>query len=110
MLLKNKQTKKSFTPGVVLPAPYSVHSTNSLIPGVGVLPYISHLGMCPPPPPSPPPQKKVWFLRPFGLKTGIHFAHFGLESGMVYEGTTGVYERILLFQFQMNTEKERVIY
>ena len=29
----------------------------------------------------------------FGSKTGIHFAHFGLESGMVFEGTTGVYER-----------------
>ena len=24
----------------------------------------------------------------FGLKTGTHFAHFGLESGMVFEGTT----------------------
>ena len=23
----------------------------------------------------------------FGLKTGIHFAHFGLESGVVFEGT-----------------------
>ena len=34
------------------------------------------------------------FLTLFGLKTGIHFAHFGLESGMVFEGTTGVYERI----------------
>ena len=34
------------------------------------------------------------FLPLFGLKTGIHFAHFGLESGMVFEGTTGVYERI----------------
>ena len=33
-------------------------------------------------------------LRRFGLKTSIHFAHFGLESGMVFEGTTGVYERI----------------
>ena len=30
----------------------------------------------------------------FGLKTRIHFAHFGLESGMIFEGTTGVYERI----------------
>ena len=60
MLLKNKQTKKSFTPGVVLPAPCSVHSTNSLIPGVGVLPYISHLGMCPLPPP-PPPKKRYGF-------------------------------------------------
>ena len=40
----------------------------------GVLPYISHIG-----------------------KTGIHFAHFGLESGMVFEGSTGVYERIYRF-------------
>ena len=31
---------------------------------------------------------RVGFLRRFGLKTGIHFAHFGLESGMVFEGTT----------------------
>ena len=36
---------------------------------------------------------------------GIHFAHFGLESGMVFEGTTGLYE-CLSFQFQMN-KKER---
>ena len=28
------------------------------------------------------------FLPLFGLKTGLHFAHFGLESGMVFEGTT----------------------
>ena len=28
------------------------------------------------------------------LKTGIHFAHLGLDSGMVFEGTTGAYERI----------------
>ena len=27
-------------------------------------------------------------MRRFGLKTGIHFAHFDLESGMVFEGTT----------------------
>jgi len=33
-------------------------------------------------------------MRRFGLKTGIDFAHFGLESGMVFEETTGVYERI----------------
>ena len=31
------------------------------------------------------------------LKAGIDFAHFGLESGMVFEGTTGVYERIYRF-------------
>ena len=33
----------------------------------------------------------------FGLKTGIYFAHFGLESGMVFEGTMGVYERTYCF-------------
>ena len=40
---------------------------------------------------------RVAFLLRFGLKTGIHFAHFGLELGMVYEGTTGVCERIYRF-------------
>ena len=33
------------------------------------------------------PPHRVGFLRRFGLKTGIHFAHFGLESGTVFEGT-----------------------
>ena len=32
---------------------------------------------------------RVGFLRRFGLKTDIHFAHFGLESGMVFEGNYG---------------------
>ena len=31
--------------------------------------------------------KGVRFLRRFGLKTGIDFAHFGLEPGMVFKGT-----------------------
>ena len=52
--------------------------------GPGVLPYVS---MCCP----------KGFFRRFGLKTGVEFAHFGLESGMVFEGTTGVYERIYCF-------------
>ena len=30
---------------------------------------------------------RVRFLRLFGLKTGVHFAHFGLQSGMVFERT-----------------------
>ena len=34
------------------------------------------------------PPNRVEFLRRFALKTGILFAHFGLESGMVFEGTT----------------------
>ena len=31
------------------------------------------------------------------LKTGINFAHFGLESGIVCEGTKGAYKRIYCF-------------
>ena len=34
------------------------------------------------------PPHQVGFLRRFHLKTGIHFVHFGPESGMVFEGTT----------------------
>ena len=41
------------------------------------------------------PLQRVWFLRRFGLKTGIDFVHFGLESGMVFEETKEVYERII---------------
>jgi len=33
----------------------------------------------------------------FGLKAGIDFAHFGLESGMVFEVTSVAYERIYRF-------------
>ena len=43
------------------------------------------------------PPQRVGFLRRFGLKTAINFAHFGLESGMVFEGTTEAYERIYRF-------------
>ena len=47
------------------------------------------------------PQREG-FLRRFGLKKGENFADFGLESGMVFVGTTEVYERIhRSFQFQM---------
>ena len=52
--------------------------------GGGVLPCISHIGMCPP--------QRVGCLCCFCLKTGIDFAHFGLESGMVFEGITGMYD------------------
>ena len=41
------------------------------------------------------PPNRVRFLRRFVLETGIHFAHFGLESGMVFEVTTGMYERTI---------------
>ena len=44
-------------------------------------------------------RPKGWrVLRHFGLKTGIHFAYFGLESGMVFEGTTGVYELFIVYR------------
>ena len=43
------------------------------------------------------PPHRVGFLRRFGLETGMQFVHFGLESGVVFEGTTGVYERIYRF-------------
>ena len=33
--------------------------------------------------------QRVGFLRRFGLKKGENFADFGLESGMVFVGTTG---------------------
>ena len=38
--------------------------------------------------------QKVWFLRLFCLKTGIDFAHFNLELGMVFKGTTKVHDSI----------------
>ena len=34
------------------------------------------------------PRHRVGFFPFFGLKTGIHFALFGLESALVFEGTT----------------------
>ena len=43
------------------------------------------------------PPQGVWILGHFSLKTDIDFAHFGLESGMVFEETTVVYERICRF-------------
>ena len=43
------------------------------------------------------PPQRVWFWSLFGLKTGIHFANFGLVSGMVFEGLTRLYERISCF-------------
>ena len=36
--------------------------------------------------------QRVGFFGLFGVKTGIHFNDFRLESGVVFEGTTGKYE------------------
>ena len=59
------------------------------------------------------PPQRVGFLRRFGLKTGIDFAHFGLELGrsfslgMMYEGTTIVYQRVRRQAFPNEQERER---
>ena len=61
--------------------------------GGGGSPSLSHM-VCASP-------KGVVFGPFFGLKTGIDFAHFGVESAsMVFEGTTGVYERIYRFNLK----------
>ena len=51
------------------------------------------------------PPHRVGFLHRFGLKTGIHFTHFGLESGVVFEGTT---KYINVFIILIPNEKERM--
>ena len=43
-----------------------------------------------------PVFQRVGFLRRFGLKTGIDFPHFGLESDMVFKGATGLYELFIV--------------
>ena len=53
------------------------------VPGEGVFPYIRSYRYVQP--------HWVGFLRRFGLKTG-GFAHFSLESGRVFEATTGMQE------------------
>ena len=65
----------------------------------GVLPYNKPYRYVPP--------QRVGFLRRFGLKTGLDFAQFGLESGMVFEGTSGVYERIYPFNSKRIRKKEK---
>ena len=52
------------------------------------------------------PPHRVGFLRLFGQKTGIHFAHYGQESGMFFEGTTAVYERNYRFNSKNKSEIE----
>ena len=48
------------------------------------------------------PPQRVGFRGLFG----IHFAHFGLESSMVFDGTTGVYESIYRFSSKWVRKKE----
>ena len=51
--------------------------------------------------------ESVGFLSHFGLKAVIDFAHFGLESAVVFEGTTEVYERIYRFNSKLVRKKEK---
>ena len=53
------------------------------------------------------PPQRVGFLCLFGLKTGIDFAHFGLELGMVFKGTAGVYDCIYCFNSKWVRKKEK---
>ena len=53
--------------------------------------------------------ESVEFLRRFGVKAVIDFAHFGLESGVVFEGTTEVYERIYRFNSKLVRKKEKYV-
>ena len=41
------------------------------------------------------------------MKTPVQLAHFGLGSGMVLEGTTGVYERGLSFNSKSVRKREK---
>ena len=54
------------------------------------------------------PAQKVGFLRRFDLKTGIDFAHFGLELGSGVWGNYNCVSMCSSFQFLMN-KKESVI-
>ena len=50
---------------------------------------------------------RVGFLRHFGLKAGMDFDHFNLESGVVFEGIAGVYEHIYCFNSKWIRKKEK---
>ena len=55
------------------------------------------------------PPHREGFLHRFGLKTGIHFAHFALESGMAFWGKYRIVWTSLLFQFQMSKTERKIL-
>ena len=101
---KQNKLKSHSHPGgySLLPAP-CITDTNTLISGVGVLPYISHLGVC------PPPFKGMVFA-PFWSENGYTFCPFWSGIGYGLRGNYGSVWTYLLFQIQMNTGKERLMY
>ena len=54
-----------------------------------------------------PLYKPYRYVLPHRVGTSIHFAHFGLESGIVFEGTTGAYESIYRFSCKWLSKKEK---
>ena len=97
----------SFLPAQILFLPRQAwHAliTNPGEGGEGVLPYIYIYK-----PYMYVPPRRVRFLRRFGPKRGIiHFAHFGLESGWVFEGSTGVHEHFYRFNSKWVRKKENI--
>ena len=55
------------------------------------------------------PPQRVWFLRRFGLKKGIDFVHFGLESDIVFEGTIREYMNVYVVSIPSGYRKEQVL-
>ena len=116
---KQNKLKSHSHPGgySLLPAP-CITDTNTLISGVGVLPYIRHLGVWwgggggggggggPPP---PPPFKGMVFA-PCWSENGYTFCPFWSGIGYGLRGNYGSVWTYLLFQIQMNTGKERLMY
>ena len=68
-----------------------------------VLPYISHIGI------STSPKGKGFCAVLVWTEMGIDFIHFDLESGMVFEGTTGIYERMYRFNSKCVRQKEKYV-
>ena len=55
------------------------------------------------------PPQRVWFLSRCGLKMDIDYDHFGLNSGMVFKGSTkSPVQRYLSFPLQMNNREREV--
>ena len=49
----------------------------------------------------------VGFLRHFGVKTSIDFAHFGLEPGMVFKRTTVAGTNVFIVSIPNEHERKR---
>ena len=66
-----------------------------------VLPYISHIGMCPPPP-------KGMVCAPFWSENGYRLCPFWSGIGYGFRGNYGNVWTYLSFQFQMNKEERNL--